>query len=139
MDIYKAKDLLPIIKAHAEGKTIQYYSRTAFNSTWKDCESEDIDFEDEDYEYRIKPEPSYRPFANAEECWQEMLKHHPFGYIYFASEKLYHNIIMLAPEQGAHEAYIRIGNFTVRGLEEAFRVCTFADGTPFGIKEEKQL
>lgn len=23
-------------------------------------------------EYRIKPEPKYRPFANAKECWKEM-------------------------------------------------------------------
>lgn len=32
--------------------------------------------------YRIKPEPKYRPFKDAEECWQEMLKHEPFGYTY---------------------------------------------------------
>lgn len=42
---------------------------------------------------------------------------------------------MLAPEKGCNEAYIRIGNCTVRGLEEAFRTSTFADGTPFGIKD----
>ena len=41
---------------------------------------------------------------------------------------------MLAPEQGCHEAYIRIGNCTVRGLEETFRIATFADGQPFGVK-----
>lgn len=44
---------------------------------------------------------------------------------------------MLAPEQGSHEAYIRIGNCTVRGLEETFRIATFADGQPFGVKEEE--
>ena len=31
------------------------------------------------FDYRIKPE--YRPFANAEECWCEMLKHKPFGWV----------------------------------------------------------
>lgn len=30
-------------------------------------------------EYRIKPEPKYRPFKDAKECWQEMQKHQPFG------------------------------------------------------------
>ena len=32
-------------------------------------------------EYRIKPEQKYRPFANVEECWQELLKHKPFGWV----------------------------------------------------------
>lgn len=134
MNRKEAAELLPIIQAFAEGRDIEYRTK-GFNENWKKVtQIPELSFKS--FEYRIKPEPSYRPFANAEECWQEMLKHQPFGYIYFASEKLYHNIMMLAPEQGAHEAYIRIGNFTVRGLEETFRVCTFADGTPFGIKEE---
>lgn len=134
MNRKEAAEFSPIIQAFAEGRDIEYRTK-GFNENWKKVtQIPALSFKS--FEYRIKPEPSYRPFANAEECWQEMLKHQPFGYIYFASEKLYHNIMMLAPEQGAHEAYIRIGNSTVRGLEEAFRVCTFADGTPFGIKEE---
>lgn len=66
-----------------------------------------------------------------------MKKHHPFGWIHVTDDNLYHNIIMLAPEQGCHEAYIRIGNCTVRGLEETFRIATFADGQPFGVKIEE--
>ena len=31
------------------------------------------------FDYRIKPE--YRPFANAEECIEEMKKHVPFGWV----------------------------------------------------------
>lgn len=32
--------------------------------------------------YRInKPGVNYRPFANEEECWQEMQKHQPFGWV----------------------------------------------------------
>lgn len=131
MDIYKAKDLLPIIKAHAEGKTIQYYSRTAFNSTWKDCESEDIDFEDEDYEYRIKPEPKYRPFKDAEECWKEMQKHQPFGWIKFKSKE---------------DGYIHFETIKNDGIffdslsltfKEALEYYTFIDNTSFGIKVEE--
>lgn len=102
--------------------------------------TEELKFQDT-YEYRIKPdskaEAKYRPFANAEECWNEMKKHHPFGWIHVTDDNLYHNIIMLAPEQGCHEAYIRIGNCTVRGLEETFRIATFADGQPFGVKIEE--
>lgn len=131
----EAKVLLPIIQAYAEGKTIQVIDTTDQCGKWEDVTDLKIntDFE----EYRIKPEAKYRPFANAEECWQEMLKHQPFGWIHVTDDNLYHNIIMLAPEQGCHEAYIRIGNCTVRGLEETFRIATFADGQPFGVKIEE--
>lgn len=125
----QAKELLPIIQAFVDGKTIE--ARTDSISKWIETTTPKFDLL---HEYRIKPESKYRPFKSADECWKEMLKHQPFGYIYFADENLYHNIIMLAPEKGCTEAYIRIGNCTVRGLEEAFRICTFADGTPFGVK-----
>lgn len=130
----EAKQLLPIIQAYVEGKPIQSRCVKGDTSLWYD--EEDPSFDD-DFEYRIKPESKFRPFKNAEECWSEMLKHQPFGYVYFADDNLYHNIIMLAPEQGCHEAYIRIGNSTVRGLEECFRIFTFADGLPFGVKVEE--
>lgn len=129
----EAKKLLPIIKAFSDGKTIQHLD--IINDKWEDVD--EFVYHGRVKSYRIKPEPKYRPFANAEECWNEMLKHQPFGYVYFADDNLYHNVIMLAPEQGCNEAYIRIGNCTVRGLEEAFRIFTFADGLPFGVKTKK--
>lgn len=132
MNRKEAAELLPIIKAFSEGKVIQ---TSVKGKPWEDL-GENIAFYTND-KYRIKPDAAYRPFANAEECWNEMLKHQPFGYVYFPDDNLYHNIIMLAPEQGCHEAYIRIGNCTVRGLEEAFRIFTFADGLPFGVKAKE--
>ena len=131
MNRKEAAELLPIIQAFAEGKEIQQTD----GYDWYDLD--DPDFMANGNSYRIKPGPKYRPFTNVEECWQEMLKHQPFGWIHVTDDNLYHNIIMLAPEQGCHEAYIRIGNFTVRGLEETFRIATFADGQPFGVKEEE--
>ena len=131
MNRKEAKQLLPIIQAFSEGKDVE----TKTGSGW--ISTENMSFAGNPDSYRIKPEPKYRPFKDAEECWNEMLKHQPFGYVYFADDNLYHNIIMLAPEQGCHEAYIRIGNCTVRGLKETFRIATFADGTPFGVKEEE--
>ena len=137
MNRNQAKELLPFIQAFAEGRPIQYRMKDIKSAKWNDIDKNYHEFSPHSFQYRIKPELKYRPFANAEECWNEMLKHQPFGYVYFADDNLYHNIIMLAPEQGCHEAYIRIGNCTVRGLEETFRIATFADGTPFGVKEEK--
>lgn len=136
----EVRKILPMLQAYAEGKVIETRTDPSVLKR-KDTPNEWTEMKEIEYwnnvEYRIKPEPKYRPFANAEECWNEMLKHQPFGYVYFADDNLYHNIIMLAPKQGCHEAYIRIGNCTVRGLEEAFRIFTFADGLPFGVKAKE--
>lgn len=140
MDRNQAKEFYPILQAYAEGKVIECRTKpsalegTDVPNDW--AEMKEIEYWN-NTEYRIKPEVKFRPFANAEECWAEIKKHHPFGWIHVTDDNLYHNIIMLAPEQGCHEAYIRIGNCTVRGLEETFRIATFADGQPFGVKIEE--
>lgn len=128
MDRNQAKKLLPIIQAHAEGKTIQSRYIKGDKSLWYD--DEDPSFDD-DFEYRIKPEPEYRPFANAEECWQEMGRHQPFGW---AKNKDTKSFFLCKV----------VGKFTSIGVEnnpytydDAFEFYTFADGTPFGVKEEK--
>lgn len=140
MDRNQAKEFYPILQAFAEGKVIE--TRTDPSTLKrKDTPNDWTEMKEIGYwnntEYRIKPEPKYRPFKDEKECWAEMKKHHPFGWIHITDDNLYHNIIMLAPEQGCHEAYIRIGNCTVRGLEETFRIATFADGQPFGVKIEE--
>lgn len=67
MNRKEAKELMPIIQAFAEGKTIQYYDSLIDIADWEDCENPN--FENLTYKFRIKPEPTYRPFVNAEECW----------------------------------------------------------------------
>lgn len=76
MDRKEAAELLPIIKAFSEGKTLQIRQN---GSEWMDIET--ASFIGFPSEYRIKPEEKFRPFANTEECWQEMLKHQPFGWV----------------------------------------------------------
>lgn len=109
MDRKEAKELLPIIQAFAEGKTIQQAGRRG----WFDVDSINFDL----CKYRIKPEPKYRPFTNAEECWQEMQKHQPFGWV------------------KTDEGYEQVWHVN-KGDDFTLKTCTFADGTPFGIKEE---
>ena len=75
----EAKELLPIIQAWTEGKKIQFKSRSG---KWTDVEeNEGLSFVYSLSDYRIKPEPKYRPFKSQKECWNEMLKHQPFGWI----------------------------------------------------------
>lgn len=126
MDREQAKELLPIIQAFAEGKTIQ---SKRINGTWIDLEMKTalniISLIDQPQKYRIKPEPKYRSFANAEECWQEMQKHQPFGWIRNKKTKEYELLQRVAPKNGVIDQYAC-----------AFKRWGFADGTPFGIKEE---
>ena len=66
-------------------------------------------------------EPSYRPFKTEEECWKEMLKHQPFGWIKLAFRGEYLNLVSRGPQDD---------------FNAEFKKYTFADGTPFGIKED---
>ena len=71
----EAKEMLPIIKAFAEGKAIQY------KNNYVDWIETDCPIWAKESQYRIKPQQKYRPFKNQEECWNEMLKHQPFGWV----------------------------------------------------------
>ena len=79
-------------------------------------------------ESKIKPEPKYRPFKNKEECWEEMQKHQPFGWL--SNGELLFNIISIGAGITIHNC---ISNFGY-SFKSAFSL-RFADGTPFGIKE----
>ena len=127
MDRNQAKALLPIIQAYAEGKEIEIFDWT--KKMWEtailphfDCDS---------IFYRIKPETTYRPFANAEECWNEMQKHQPFGWVknnetqsFFVCKAFGNNLFSIGIENKPYN------------YNEVLRDYTFADGTPFGIKVE---
>lgn len=129
MDRNRAKTLLPIIQAYAEGKTIQSRCVKGDTSLWYD--DEDPSFDD-DFEYRIKPEPNYRPFKDAEECWAEMQKHQPVGFMKFKdTESGYYMLTSIAGGVG-------VGiNDSLFSYDRVFDDYTFADGLPFGVKVEE--
>ena len=128
MNRNQAKALLHIIQAYAEGKAIESRCIKGDTSLWYD--DEDPSFDD-DFEYRIKTEPKYRPFANAEECWVEMCKHHPFGWV--KTKQGTHRLIVLIDEERLMAGAQNI-EWSYRTLfNEKF---TFVDGTPFGVKVE---
>ena len=127
MNRKEAAELLPIIQAYAEGKEIEIFDKTM--KMWKtamlphfDCDSNI---------YRIKPEREYRPFKDAEECWQEMQKHQPFGWVKCKEDGSLGLITLIISEE----------NIFINGVgcnsERTMRGFTFADGTPFGVKLEE--
>ena len=128
MNRNQAKELLPIIKAFSEGKVIESRCIKGDTSLWYD--DEDPSF-DGDFEYRIKPVPKYRPFKDAEECWQEMLKHQPFGWVKDRNGSKF--VIENVDSRGFVEVY----DEGTCNFNEVFENRTFVDGLPFGIKEEE--
>ena len=128
----EAKELLPIIQAWAEGKTIQ---RMSSLGEWSDA-TKDVCFFNHPSSYRIKPEPKYRPFKTQEECWQEMHKHPDFGWIKGKVTGEYKQVIRVFGCKTELIFNISYNSPADYSPEMMFDSYTFTDGTPFGIKEE---
>ena len=128
----KVKELLPVLAAYANGKTIQH-CRKYPEPHWEDVKPyENLDFSENAIRYRIKPEPKYRPFKNAEECFEEMQKHQPFGWV--KNEQMKFNIVCIRPN-GTVRTVMNNGIYNSwYSFKDSFRL-KFIDGTPFGIKE----
>lgn len=132
MDRNQAKEFYPILQAFAEGRVIECRTKpstvkgTDVPNDW--TEIKEIGYWD-NIEYRVKPEPKYRQFKDAEECWQEMQKHQPFGWVkstLFKDLDLVHRVTTL---------YVEI-NRDIIDYKDSLEKFTFADGTPFGVKLE---
>ena len=123
----EVKEMLPVLQAFAEGKTIESRCIKGDKSLWYD--DEDPSFDNE-FEYRIKPEPKYRPFKDAEECWVEMQKHQPFGWLKSKKDGYYSFITML-------NYRFRLNGYDGWRFDDVINKFTFADGTTFGVKEDK--
>ena len=134
----EAKQLLPIIQALAEGKVIECRAKIGRLKGVVDIPNKWTETKEiwciNSLEYRIKPEqePKYRPFKNAEECWQEMLKHQPFGWVKEKERNVRTEINYI------HNDGVMFSCGSVL-FERLFDIYTFADGTPFGVKLEESL
>ena len=119
----EAKQLLPIIQAFAEGKAIQQTD----GYDWYDLD--DPDFMANGSSYRIKPETKYRPFKNADECWKEMQKYKPFGWLKDKNDG-HLTLITVVGNDKMMALNGRVG-LDLLGMMNNY---VFADGTPFGVK-----
>ena len=124
-----AKELLPIVKALAEGKQIQ--DKIEGVTGWCDTDEINLEFEGKKILHRIKPEPKYRPFKNQAECWKAMYKQSNIGWIVNKDTKTPHHISTICVES------LRLddGNTSV-SFADAFSYYEFPDGTPFGMKKK---
>lgn len=121
------KKNMDIISAFAEGKVIQILNE---RDKWVDItEREGLPMgtlEETPDIFRIKPELKYRPFANVEECWQELLKHEPFGWVKDTEANEYLNVYCISNSASSIDLFGRM-----------FKRCIFIDGSPYGVKVEE--
>ena len=128
----EAKELLPIIQAFADGKHIQWRNHC---KNWIDIDERDgLNTEFPLSVYRIKPEPKYRPFKSQEECWNEMLKHQPFGSLKSKDNEYF---CLIGSVNKDVTITLAIEQHTDYPCTYLFEHYIFSDGTPFGIEEEK--
>ena len=128
------KELLPIMQAFAEGKAIQFRCKSG---EWVEIRNDEIDFALSPNDYRIKPKSNYRPFKTQEECWNEMLKHQPFAFVASKDSIDYSGICrVFKDEKGISRITFTSNPYSDWDMIKVFDRFQFADGTPFGIKEE---
>ena len=125
----EAKELLPIVKAFAEGKKIQ--DKIEGLTEWVDTDEINLEFEGQKIKHRIKPEHKYRPFKTQEECWDEMHKHSDFGWV-----KAHNTGNLCQINCFYYGNRIGIDCNAPINFGCAFDDYLFLDGAPFGIKEE---
>lgn len=133
----EAKKIAEAMMAYAEGKNMEFSRWGA--EDWRPCDNPS--FQCNIYRYRVQPEPKYRPFKNAEECWQEMQKHQPFGWI----------TLQCGQKSGSKAFIIKLTDNCFYFVGDGSGIChnlynyefdkhfwLFADGTPFGIKVKEE-
>lgn len=127
--------LFPILEAIKEGKTIQWNDM----GMWRDIDGDDEGFfldtlVRESDSYRIKPKLKYRPFNDVSECWQEMQKHQPFGWVKFQCDLF----LIIHIEDNSIGYGSACGTILHSEFNDTLKGFTFADGTPFGVKIEEE-
>ena len=135
MDRNQAKEFFHIMQAFADGKAIECRTKpsavkgTSVPNDW--TEMKEIEYWN-NTEYRIKPEVKFRPFANVEECWTEMKKHQPFGWVKDKKDGYY--VLITAVDNGDYMSLSGNSGWSFYSLMKDY---TFADGIPFGVKVEE--
>lgn len=116
------EEIIAVVTAHKEGKTIEVTSKSKLY--WEISESPCWNFDL--WNYRVKPEPHYRPFKDAEEVMDAIKEHGSW-------------VIRITTGE-----YSQIQSFTdtnvlatvYKSFDWALGCLKFADGTPFGKLED---
>ena len=130
----EAKRRAELYSALAKGKSVQVQG---IDGSWVDVDIDKLNYFIETPIFRIKPEPKYRPFESQEECWNEMLKHQPFGWAKSKKGERHFSIGSVLWDNDFNDVFVTFAcdGMLGRSSKSMFEDFTFDDGTPFGIKE----
>ena len=136
MTVQEIREAAKVMEAYANGKEIQCNDNHLGNGEW--VATDNPSFNWDKYAYRIKPKSQYRPFKTQEECWNEMLKHQPFGWVKSKDKGYFHliGLVQWASELEDVMIIFATSEQLARSSRSLFEDYIFADGTPFGIREE---
>ena len=134
MTTEEIREAAKVMEAYANGKKIQCNDNHLGNGEWVTTDNPSFNWDK--YAYRIKPEPKYRPFKTQEECWNEMLKHQPFGWLKSIKKQEKVHIGRVFEVKDFALITLSVNEGINNNSSYFFNEYTFADGTPFGIKEE---
>lgn len=126
----EARKAAEVMLAYANGNVIEW-SRKDEND-WMITDDPIFDWICNDYRFRHKPK--YSPFNSTEECWEEMKKHEPFGWIKEKNSNFKMCILSL-DNDGVLVGDYEDGKVFI-SYEAIFKHHTFVDDSPIGIKEE---
>lgn len=129
------KRILPLLQEMEEGKTLQIKTKNGWIDVDADKDGVNIDYLlNNGIDIRIKKEPKFRPFKNAEECWNEMQKHQPFGWIKPKGDDVISKFMLI---DSLRDEGVTVRTNVKLNYHELVGYYTFADRTPFGIIEEE--
>ena len=126
----EARKAAEVMLAYANGNIIEWSRKD--RDDWMITDDPIFDWICNDYRFRHKPK--YSPFNSTEECWGEMKKHEPFGWIKEKNSNFKMCILSL-DNDGVLVGDYEDGKVFI-SYEAIFKHHTFVDDSPIGIKEE---
>lgn len=116
--------MIEVMQAYERGEQIE--CRDLGTESWYPV-SNDPDWNMSDFEYRIKPKPTYRPYKNIQEFLQAQKEHG----IYLQEKETRCMIMPL----GVNYYRVTIPSRSYR-YKQLLNTFVWQDGTPCGVKEE---
>lgn len=136
------KEMIEVMQAYERGEQIEY--REAYGSISNKDEWDDSWYEvDEpiwnwvDWDYRVKPKPTYRPYKNADEFLSAQKEHGM--YLHHDDFPRWFQLPLFVTDKAVTLSEVHNDNIFYEReitLLRLFREFEWQDGTPCGVKEE---
>ena len=121
--------MIAVMQAYADGKKIEISD----GHCWKEVEGPSWNWGT--FDYRIKPEPKYRPYKNADECLGSVFLHGGWVRDKYAIRSV--SQITFKESQGIIADMVHIKGLKNQTYEEIVSGFVWADdGSPCGVLEE---